>query len=238
MLTAFVKFGDGHTCAATDPADLSTAFYDPSAQFWLDLCGPTDAEYALLKDLFSFHPLAVEDVIQEVQRPKLESYAMVGDKLKTDYFFLVIHGPDLDPDPDHLFHTTELDIFFSQRYLVTIHEDPMAALSEMFARVETYHENKQTLEVDILLYELLDRLVDKYVPILDDFQELLDKLEELAIENPPPEFLVTVSDRKTELLNLRRIMTQQRDILGQLTRGEVPLWASCRVSISGTFSII
>jgi magnesium transporter len=222
MLTVFVKFGDGHTMRTTDPSDLSTAFYDPSAQFWADLSGPTEAEYALLKDLFAFHPLAVEDVIQEVQRPKLESYAMVGDKLKTDYFFLVIHGPDLDPDPDHLFHTTELDIFFSQRYLVTIHEDPMAALSEMFARVETYHENKQTLEVDILLYELLDRLVDKYVPILDDFQELLDKLEELAIENPPPEFLVTVSDRKTELLNLRRIMTQQRDILGQLTRGEVP----------------
>ena len=222
MLTVFVKFGDGHTMRCTDPADLSTAFYDPSAQFWADLSGPTEAEYALLKDLFGFHPLAVEDAIQEVQRPKLESYAMVGDKLKTDYFFLVIHGPDLAPDSEHLFQTTELDIFFSQRYLVTVHDDPMAAVSEMFARVQTYCEGKMPLEVDIVLYELLDRLVDKYVPILDDFQELLDKLEEQAIEDPPEEFLVTVSDRKTELLNLRRIMTQQRDILGQLTRGEVP----------------
>ena len=112
MLTVFVKFGDGRTMRATDPADLSTAFYDSSAQFWADLSGPTEAEYALLKDLFAFHPLAVEDAIQEVQRPKLESYAMVGDKLKTDYFFLVIHGPDLAPDSDHLFQTTELDIFF------------------------------------------------------------------------------------------------------------------------------
>jgi len=222
MLTVFVKFGDGHTMRCTDPADLSTAFYDPSAQFWADLSGPTEAEYALLKDLFGFHPLAVEDAVQEVQRPKLESYAMVGDKLKTEYFFLVIHGPDLAPDSEHLFQTTELDIFFSQRYLVTVHDDPMAAVSEMFSRVQTYPEAKPTLEVDILLYELLDRLVDKYVPILDDFQELLDKLEEQAIEDPPEEFLVTVSDRKTELLNLRRIMTQQRDILGQLTRGEVP----------------
>jgi magnesium transporter len=222
MLTAFVKFSDGHTMRCTDPADLSTAYYDPSAQFWLDLSGPTEAEYALLKDLFGFHPLAVEDATHEVQRPKLESYALVGDKLKTDYFFLVIHGPDLDPDPNNLFHTTELDIFFSERYLVTVHDDPMAPVSEMFARVQTYPEGKLTLDVDILLYELLDRLVDKYVPIIDDFQELLDKLEELAIEDPPPEFLVTVSDRKTELLNLRRIMTQERDILGQLTRGEVP----------------
>jgi magnesium transporter len=222
MLTAFIKFSDGHTMRATESADLSVAFYDASAQFWVDLCAPTEAEYALLKDLFGFHPLAVEDVVNEVQRPKLESYALVGDKLKTDYFFLVIHGPDLDPDPDHLFRTTELDIFFSKRYLITVHDDPMAPVSEMFARVQTYPEGKLTLEVDILLYELLDRLVDKYVPILDDFQELLDKLEEVAIEDPRDEFLVTVSDRKTELLNLRRIMTQQRDILGQLTRGEVP----------------
>src|SRR3984885_6818383 len=181
MLTVFVKFGDGHTLRSTDPADLSTAFYDPSAQFWADLSGPTEAEYALLKDLFGFHPLAVEDAIQEVQRPKLESYAMVGDKLKTDYFFLVIHGPDLDPDPDHLFHTTELDIFFSKRYLVTIHEQPMASVSEMFARIQAHPEGKLGWEVDIFLYELLDRLVYKYVRIIYDYQKLLDKLEDLAI---------------------------------------------------------
>ena len=52
-------------------------------------------------------------------------------------------------------------------------------------------KSRPTWEVDILLYELLDRLVDRYVPILDDFQELLDKLEELAIGDPPAEFLVT-----------------------------------------------
>lgn len=222
MLTAFIKFSDGHTTSSGDPAELARAFYDPSAQFWVDLSAPTEAEYALLKDPFGFHPLAVDDAVNEVQRPKLESYAQVGDQLKTDYFFLVIHGPDLDPDTDHLFRTVELDIFFSQRYLVTIHEEPMAAVSEMLARAQTHPEGRLSWEVDTLLYELIDRLVDKYVPIIDDFQELLDKLEELAIEDPPAEYLVTVSDRKTELLNLRRIMTQQRDILGQLTRGEVP----------------
>lgn len=196
---------------------LPSEFLDPSAEFWVDFRAPTDPEYALLKDLFGFHPLAVEDVIHEVQRPKLESYAMVGDRLKTDYFFLVIHGPHIDPDPDCLFQTTELDIF-SQRYLVTFHEQPMSSVHEMFTRVEIDPEVKQW-EIDILLYELLDRLMDQYAPILDDFQESLDKLEELAIENPPPEFLVTISDRKTELLNLRRIMTQQREILEKTDAG-------------------
>ncbi len=221
MLNAFIRFSDGHTLISSDAEQLSAAFLDPTTEFWVDFCAPTDAEYTFLKDLFGFHPLAVEDVIHEVQRPKLESYAMVGDRLKTDYFFLVIHGPHTDPDPDCLFQTTELDIFFSQRYLITIHEQPMSSVHEMSTRIEIDSEVKQW-EIDILLYELLDRLMDQYAPILDDFQESLDKLEERAIENPPSEFLVTISDRKTELLNLRRIMTQQREILSKLTRGEVP----------------
>src|ERR1700744_6377683 len=122
MLKLFTRSSDGKTAISADPEQLAVAFNDPNAQFWVDVSAPTESDYALLKDLFGFHPLAIEDVIHEVQRPKLESYAMVGDGLKQDYFFLVIHGPDLDPDPDHLFQTAELDIFLSQRYLVTIHE--------------------------------------------------------------------------------------------------------------------
>jgi len=222
MMNAFIRYEDGRTERSDDPAVISNAFHQPTTSFWLDVLGPAAPDYALLRDLFGFHELAVEDVEKEVQRPKLESYAMVGDALKTDYFFLVIHGPDIDPDPNCLFQTTELDVFFSERYLVTFHDDPMMSVNEIRARVEANPVASLNQGIDILLYDLLDRLVDKYAPILDDFQETLDKLENEAIENPSQEFLLTISDRKTELLNLRRIMTQQRDVLGQLTRGEVP----------------
>ena len=161
------------------------AFHDTTTRFWIDICYPTEADYALLKDIFGFHPLAIEDTIHEVQRPKLESYALVGDKLKEDYFFLVIHGPYLDPHPDYLFQTTELDIFISRRYLVTVHEQPMVSVEEMAHRVKSDPEVSLNWGIDILLYELLDRLVDKYAPILDDFEETLDKLEELATGDPP-----------------------------------------------------
>jgi magnesium transporter len=221
MLNAFIKFGDGKIVSTTEVKDIEAAYRDTSACFWLDLPAPGEPEYALLKDLFGFHPLAVEDVMVEVQRPKLESYALVGDSQKAEYFFLVIHSPDLDPDPETLFQTSELDIFFSERYLITTHDEPVLSINEMHARVQADPASSLLQGIDILLYELLDRLVDKYSPILDDFQESLDQLEEAATENPSQEFLVTISARKTELLHLRRIMTQQRDVLGQLTRGEV-----------------
>lgn len=222
MLNAFIRYEDGRTERSDDPALIARAFRDPSTSFWLDVLGPGTPDYAMLRDVFGFHELAVEDVEKDVQRPKLESYALIGDALKTEYFFLVIHGPDLDPDPECLFQTTELDIFFSERYLLTIHDDPLLSVNELTARVEVNTAAGLNQGIDILLYEILDRLVDRYAPILDDFQETLDKLEDEAVENPPSEFLVVISRRKTELLNLRRIMTQQRDVLGQLTRGEVP----------------
>ena len=221
MLNAFVRFGDGQVVHATEPDKIASAFHNPSAQFWLDIAAPDDAEHSLLSDVFGFHPLLIEDVVNEIQRPKLESYAMVGDKLKSEYFFLVIHGPEADPHPERLFQTTELDAIFSERYLITIHEGPLGSLSDMFNRVHTDPEARLGFGIDVLLYELIDRLVDRYGPILDDFEEVLDKLEEEAIGYPPPEFALRISNHKKELLDLRRIMTQQRDVIGQLTRGEV-----------------
>src|SRR5271156_315462 len=132
MLNAFIRFGDGQVVHANEVDKIASAFHDPSAQFWLDIAAPDDSEHALLVDVFGFHPLVVEDVVHEIQRPKLESYAMVGDKLKNEYFFLVIHGPETDPDPERLFQTTELDAIFSERYLITIHEAPLGSLNEMF----------------------------------------------------------------------------------------------------------
>ena len=186
MLNAFIRFGDGRVVNTTDSAELAAAFHDPLAQFWVDISDPTDAEYALLSDLFGFHPLTIEDVIHEIQRPKLESYAMVCDKLNTGYFFLVIHGPDLDPAPDCLFKATELDAFISERYLITIHEAPLASLTEMFNRVHTDPEARLKWGIDLLLYELIDRLVNKYAPILDSFQETIDGSRISRSEIPLP----------------------------------------------------
>ena len=188
MLSAFIRYSDGHVATATEPADIASAFHDASTQFWLDISAPGDPDYALLDDVFGFHPLAIEDVMHEIQSPKLESYAMIGDKLKNEYFFLVIHGPEIHPARDGLFQTAELDAFISDRYLVTIHETPLGSLNEMFARVHTDPEARLKWGIDVLLYEIIDRLVDRYAPILDDFQETLDKLEEEAIQNPPAEF--------------------------------------------------
>lgn len=221
MLTAYIRFGDGRISTDSDSASLAAALRDPGAVFWLDISKPTDEEYAILDDVFGFHPLAIEDTMAYSQRPKIESYNHIGDAMRHGYFYMVIHGPDLNQFKENL-KTKELDLFVSQNYLVTIHEEPIRSVEVMQARARADARVVLTNGIDMLLHSILDHLVDNYMPILDYFQDALDELEEKATSDPEPNLLVEIAGKKKDLLNLRRIIGPQRDVLAQLTRGEVP----------------
>src|SRR5215212_10797915 len=95
MLRAFIKHADGRVSRDTSPEALAAALRDPGSTFWLDMLKPTDEEYALLDEVFGFHPLAIEDTLNYMQRPKIESYDHVGEACTQAYFYMVFHGPDL-----------------------------------------------------------------------------------------------------------------------------------------------
>src|SRR5256885_17183028 len=120
MLTAFARFGDGRISRETTAEALSAALLDPQARLWLDMENPTAEELAYLDTVFHFHPLAIEDATHRAQRAKLEDYTQVSVVCQHGYYYLVIHGPDLGWFKAHL-ATKDLDIFFSDRYLVTVH---------------------------------------------------------------------------------------------------------------------
>lgn len=221
MLTAFIRTGDGRILTSTDERTLADALRDPRAIFWLDMDRPTEDELGILDDVFGFHPLAIEDTIQYQQRPKIESYNHVGDMQRQGYFYLVIHGPDLQTFREQL-RTKELDIFVSERYLVTVHEEPMTSIETVMKRFRFDAAAGLDAGIDMLLHNILDHLVDHYSPILDHMNEKLEDLEEQAVEKPTTQLLSKITDAKRELLNLRRIIGPQRDVLAQLTRGDVP----------------
>jgi magnesium transporter len=221
MLNAFIKFADGSVSTATDTDTLRRAVREPGCVFWLDMNQPTDEEYRLLSTLFAFHPLAIEDAIRDVQRPKIESYNHVGDAAKNGYFYMVIHGPDIETFKQHL-RTKELDMFVAERYLVTIHEEEMKSIETVMGRCKADVRSVLDPGIDMLLYHILDYLVDYYTPILDYLGETLDDLEDEAATNPGVEILQRIAASKRDLLTLRRVIGPQREVLAQLTRGEIP----------------
>src|SRR5687768_9473268 len=183
MLTAFIKHGDGRVTRDPSPEALARAVRDPDCVFWLDMLKPGDEDLALLDDVFGFHPLAIEDTLNYMQRPKIESYNHVGDACRQGYFYMVFHGPDLETFRENL-RTKELDLFVSERYLVTVHEEVMKSVETVWQRAEADPPRALDRGTDVLLHNIIDHMVDHYQPILDWLQEALDDLEERALSQP------------------------------------------------------
>src|SRR5687768_5605454 len=183
MLKAFIRWGDGKITRDTDAATLSRALHDEHAVFWLDMNQPTDDEVELLADVFCFHPLAIEDSLKYAQRPKVEDYSHRDEGCSHPYFYMVVHGPDLETFRQKL-RTKELDIFMSQRFLVTHHEEQFKSINEVLARGEYDPRRLMEQGLDMLLYQILDRITDHYQPILDYLEGALDELEDEAIDRP------------------------------------------------------
>jgi magnesium transporter len=220
MLTVYI-LDDDKISRDASPESLARALRDPDAVFWLDMLKPTEEELAYLDDVFGFHPLAIEDTIGYSQRPKIESYQHTGEACTTGYFYMVFHGPDLQSFREKV-RTKELDLFVSERFLVTIHDERMKSVEEVLQRAEMDPRLLLNRGIDVILYNILDHMVDHYEPILDYLQEALDDLEERALLKPHPDVLTEISVKKRELLNLRRIVAPQREVVAQLTRGDVP----------------
>ena len=113
-------------------------------------------------------------------------------------------------------------MFFAQRFLVTHHDEEFKSINEVLARAEADPHMLMDQGLDMLLYQILNRITDFYQPILDYLEEALDSLEDEALDRPAPEILQRIAGKKRELLDLRRIVGPQREVVAQLARGEVP----------------
>jgi magnesium transporter len=172
--------------------------------FWLDLDQPDAVDFEILKDVFEFHPLAVEDSENFGQRAKLDEY--------DDFVFIVVYGAA--PDEDRL---VEVHCFYSERCLVTVHRDDCPAFSEFRER---YEKRKGSAErPSMLLYRLIDALVDSFFPMLTEFDDRIDELENAIFTRATDEQLQEIFRMKRLLVGMRKAVSPQRDTFARLSGG-------------------
>jgi magnesium transporter len=178
------------------------------AFFWLDLDKPSRGDFEILRDVFGFHPLAVEDSEQFGQRAKIDEY--------DDFIFLVVYGAA--PDEDDL---VEVHCFYSERFLVTVHRDDCPAFEEIRRRYATLE--KPIAHPSLLLYRILDGLVDSFFPILADFDDRIDELEDGIFRRADDRQLQEIFRMKRLLVGMRKSVTPQRDAFARLMGGVAEL---------------
>jgi magnesium transporter len=167
--------------------------------FWLDLRDPGPAEVAKLREIFGFHPLALEDTEHFGQRPKLDDY--------DSYIFLVFYGA-WRHGPDDMTPLREVHLFVSGEYLVTIHREPLPALDKQREQLD----GRLLHSEQFLLYRVLDALVDSFFPLLADMDDEIDELEAAVLDSPSDDQLQRLFALKRQLVAMRKVISPQRDL--------------------------
>jgi len=181
--------------------------------FWLDLYRPDAADFEILRDVFKFHPLAVEDSEHFNQRAKVDEYE--------DFVFIVVYGASSDRD-----RLVEVHCFYSGRFLVTVHRDDCPAFAELRGRYAQLHE--PTPRPSLLLYRVVDGLINSFFPILSAFDDRIDELENQIFLRTSDDQLQEIFQMKRLLVGMRKAVSPQRDAFANLTgrTAELPGFAT------------
>lgn len=207
---------DGSVCEHEHPHEISDLLQQPEMFVWLDLAHPGPDEIDLLSEEFDFHPLAIEDAIRQHQRPKIDVY--------NGYYFLVFYAL-CAIDGGHRIDAQQIAMFVGPKYVVTIHRGVVQVIDETRNRLQQAPAALASLR-GLLVYNLLDAMVDDYFPLIDHLADHVEELEERIFTRFDRRALQGIFELKHELLKMRRVVAPERDVLNTLLRREVPIFDS------------
>ena len=194
-------------------SDISEHLGDDHAVVWLDLRDPDRADLSVLSEEFGLHPLAVEDAVEEHERPKLDRYE--------SHLFLTAYGVHLDEASGQLV-TSELAAFVTRHALITVRKDDGLDVGAIVAHWDASPDLAE-YGVGYLLYGLLDYLVDGYFTAIQSLDDSVEGLEDQLFSDVPQDRAVqrrTFELRKS-LVMFRRVVLPVREVVNTLMRRDL-----------------
>ena len=198
--------------------DLPRLLADEKNLVWIDFESTNKDEEKLavevLQNVFKFHYLTIEDCIETRNQPKVEAFK--------DYIYFIVHGVTNRTNSTN-FATKELDGYLGKNFVVTFRVEPFTSINQVkeILKKSTFACQRGAA---YLLHQILDHLVDLYMPVVDDFDSSIEKLEArvFQIKRNDRAILEEIMDFRRSVARLKRISTRQLDVLYRLSHGEFP----------------
>ena len=205
---------DGHYTLTQDVEELKKALHDPNCRVWVDMDEPNEEELKLLDTVFHFHPLAIEDIKHSAGIPKINVY--------DNYAFLVLHRLFYHFETEAC-EPREFHVFFSDQFVVTLHH---AHLSRTFAATrERVKENPKEIwqhGTSYVLLRLLENSIRDYLPVMEQWQEMLDEIEHQVLKGTQEKILDQILQFKKLVASMRKSMIPEREVLKLLYEKSLP----------------
>ena len=177
---------------------------------WIDVDGLGDvAAIERIGKALDLHPLAVEDATDMDQRPKFEEYP--------SHAFLIVR---MARCVDHVF-SEQLAIFLGHGFIATFQgEHPGDSLEPVRKRIRLDQGRIRSEGPDYLAYVVVDAVIDNYFPVIDQFGDILEQLEDELSARAVSDALERIQHVKQDLLILRRAILPMRDVVNTMVRDE------------------
>ena len=193
-------------------------YLDTESISWIDLQGLGNEDVLnRLGTVFHLHPLVLEDVVNVPQRPKIEYY---DDQLLIITRMVMLtskHNEDSEEAPK--FESEQLSFVLGKNYLLTVQEElNQDCLDPVRQRIRQNQGLIRGAGADYLAYALLDAVIDAYFPVLEEYGEYIESLEDEVIFDPSRQTVQKIYRIRRELMSLRRSIWPQRNALSRLVR--------------------
>lgn len=187
-----------------EPVDKCPQLGNNDTVKWIKINGFSDIKK--IKEMgkcFNIHPLAMEDILNIHQRPKIEDYK--------DYLYVVLKL--IDYDEKNSLKTKQLSLILKENLVISFHDDEDDIFNGIIKRIESSDTPIRINGADYLLYSLIDRVIDGYYYDLEKLEDMIEVIEEDLIRNPDPDVLNTIHNVKMDIIILRKAVWPVRDIL-------------------------
>ena len=174
---------------------------------WVDVNDITNEEMELLKDKFSLHPLTAEDLFNQNIRVKVEDFP--------NYIFCVFYGMK----KGKTIKLFEMDYILGKNFLITNHKEVIESFENLKKDDERLIRNFNK-GLEFLFHKLLDMEIDNFFPVLESFDEKIERLEEEAIRKPNSKLLSEILKTKRFVVQVKKVSIPQREKIGFLAKNE------------------
>lgn len=194
-----------------NPLDCAS-YLDSESVSWVDVQGLGNHQmWEQLASVFNLHPLVLEDVVNVPQRPKVEDY---GNQLVL--IVLMIMAKEQGGG----FYTEQVSFVLGKHYLLTVQEEPERdSFGPVRDRIRSGKGQVRERGADYLAYALLDAIIDGFFPVLENYEERIEELEDEVVVNPTRLTLEKIYQVRRELLAFRRAIWPLRSAINTLVRG-------------------
>ncbi|MDO8738172.1 CorA family divalent cation transporter, partial [Candidatus Deferrimicrobium sp.] len=202
-ITSFLY--DANLCEerTVSPSEISSLSPPEGGVLWLDVCGLSDPSVVqAIGDRFRIHSLALEDVLNVPQRPKVEWFG--------DHLLVVLREIRYPELPE------QMAFLLADRVVVSFQERPGDAFEPVRERLRKGKGRIRTEGADFLLYSLCDSVLDAFFPTLERLGDEVEEMEERVLVSPVPETFLAIRHLKRDLLEVRHAVWPARDALNLL----------------------